>query len=338
MSALLFGTVLATLTSAAAPNEAPMVLITDHGVELQANERVFLLFAALNAAGYSEEPKHEGPPLNAPVFHPIREDVRDALRGKEAREALGPVREVFETQPLPIRTYIEAVLALGAEGVKPGKEAATLAGALAPLERFREGARVAAVFDEVAAAQRDHMKALKAKLETDFEAARAVMGDEGFRAPVDLVVVPNPLDGHGLVREATLGGKTYLVVGPGLEAGRAAILEEALRPTIGAAVEAAWRNRGRLADDFERRKSSRRISERWSSGAAYLTDALVGAVAHRAITRTDGSVGRDADEQFIDEQAKEGMYWTRNAFRMLGDRGDASLVAAVPKLVRDYAR
>lgn len=315
-----------------------MSLVTDHGVELQANERVFLLFAALNAAGYAEEPKRKGPPLNAPVFHPIRKDVRDALRGDAAREALEPVRAIFESNPKAIRTYIEATLALGGEGAPKG-DVKKLADALAPLEAFSQGAQVSGVFDKVATAQREHMKELRTKLQADFEAAAAVMGDEAFRAPVDLVVVPNPLDGHGLVREASFGGKTYLVVGPGLESARAAVLRHALRPAIGAAVNKAWRNGGRLADDWGRRKASKRIAERWASGGAYLTDAIASAVAHKALTKVDGTAGRDADENFIDEQSKEGMYWGRNALRMLGDRPEkATLVDALPKLVRDAAR
>ena len=322
----------------AAPGDAPMTLVTDHGVELQANERVFLLFAALNAAGYAEEPKRKGPPLNAPVFHPIREEVRDALRNDRARNALGDVRAVFEKNPEPIAVYIEAVLGRTEGSPAPRGTAKALADALAPIERFREEATVEAVFDKLVEAQRAHMKELEAALEKDFEQVRAILGDEAFRAPVELVVVPNPLDGHGLVRKLDFDGKTYLVVGPGTEAARRDVLVEALRPSVRAMVQDAYAARGRLADSWNSLKTSKRITSKWADAQAYLTDALTHAVAHRAAATVDGRAGRDADEAFIDAQAKDGMRWARIAMRMLDEHDDGKLSEALPKLVRSASR
>ncbi|MEM7677401.1 MAG: hypothetical protein AAF449_15490, partial [Myxococcota bacterium] len=57
---------LALPTAAQATEDTPDRLFTMHGVELRVDEDVFVLFAALNAAGYAEETERKGPPLRAP--------------------------------------------------------------------------------------------------------------------------------------------------------------------------------------------------------------------------------------------------------------------------------
>lgn len=333
MAATALLTALTSLPLVAAPGDAPMRLVTSHGVELSADEQVFLLFAALNAAGYAEEPKRKGPPLNAPVFHPIREEIRDALREARERPAMKATRDVFESSPQPIPVYLEAVLSMAPDAPKPSAPADALAKKLGPLADFRGDANLDVVIDKVATKQRAHMKALKAALEQDFAAARKVLGDERFRAPISLVVVPNPLDGHGLVRELTLGGTTYLVVGPGLETARLAILEAALEPSIRAMVENAYPRAKNLARSWATLKTSSRIQRQWPTGEAYLTDALRTAVAHRAIVRASGSAHRDADEELIDAQAKDGMRWARAALRIIDAHGSGPLAEALPDLL-----
>jgi hypothetical protein len=317
----------------AAPGDAPMTLITDHGVELSANEQVFLLFAALNAAGYAEEPRREGPPLNAPVFHPLREEVRDALREVKSRPSLEAVRSVFKKNPQPIPVYLEAVLSMAPGAPDATGPAAKLEKRLAPLADFRSDASLEALIDRLADEQRAHMKELKGALEQDFEAVRDVLGDEAFRAPVRLVVVPNPLDGHGLVRKLSMGGETYLVVGPGLDQARMAILEAALEPAVREMVSEAYGRARSLARSWSTLKTSKRITRSWPTGQAYLTDALTHALAHRALEGAPKGRRRDVDEAFIDAQAKDGMRWARAALRIVDRRGDAPLAEALPRLV-----
>ncbi|MEL6188173.1 MAG: hypothetical protein AAFU79_26405 [Myxococcota bacterium] len=316
---------------AGAPGDAPMRLVTDHGIELSANEEVFTLFAALNAAGYAEEPKRKGPPLNAPVFHPIREDVREALRAAKSTSSLTAVRKVFETHPETIATYIEAALSMAPDAPRPSSAASALAKKLAPLGDFRSEASLATVFDRVAGDQRALMKELASALEKDLEAVRKVLGDPGFRAPRAVVVVPNPLDGHGLVRRLTLGGVTYLVVGPGLDEARTAILQAALEPSMSALVATSYGRAGKLSRSWSTLKTSKRITRRWPNGKAYLADALTHAVAHRA--RAGGTATRDADEEFVDVEAKDGMRWARTALKILDDHGSGKLADALPNLL-----
>lgn len=309
-------TALASLASAA-PADAPDRLITTHGVELRADEDVFLLFAALNAAGYSEETNRKGPPLRAPVFHEIRVDVREQLREAREKASMGAIRKLFEANPKEIEDYLAAVLTEG-ESSKLGQIANPV------LKTFREESNLTAVFDKVAEDQRDHAKILKDLLEKDFVQARLLTGDPNLRAPQNLVVVPNPLDGHDMVRRLKIGETDFLVVGPGTATARAAVLEMALRPAVAKMVAEAYPRAKGFKKSWDGLKTSRRIAQRYVNGENYLTEALTQALAHR-VTLTSAGVKdtREADEDFIDLQARQGMRWSRAALRLL-ERSDNS--------------
>ena len=327
---------LTALTMGAVTPDAPARLITQHGIELRADEQVFLLFAALNAAGYSEETNRKGPPLRAPVFHDIRSDVRDELRKAREQPSMDEVRKLFESNPGEIEDYLAAILS---DGKKDGlsKPAAALVGKVEPvLTKFYAEAKVGGLFDTVATAQRDHAKTLKAALEKDFAEARKLLGDDTLRAPTDLVVVPNPLDGHAMVRELKIGKKTFLVVGPGAETARAAVLHAALLPAFRDMADKAWGFAAGYRRSWDALKTSRRISEQYGDGKNYLAEALTRAVAHRVGTLVDKPKdARGADEDFIDEQARQGMRWARVGLKVI-DRSDASkpLSEELPGLVK----
>lgn len=326
-------TALASLAPAA-PADAPDRLMTRHGVELRADEDVFVLFAALNAAGYSEETKRKGPPLQAPVFHEIRADVREQLREARDKASLDAVRKLFEANPGEIEDYLSAVLAPDGKGLS--KTAAALRGKLEPvLKAFREEGKLSQIFDKVAEDQREHAKALKALLEKDFVQARTILGDEGLRAPPSLVVVPNPLDGHAVVRELKIGDTTYLVVGPGHETARAAVLEAALQPAIAKLVVDAWPRAKGFKRSWDGLKTSRRIAERYVSGENYLAIALTKTLAHRVRFAVAGKpADTNADEDFIDEQARQGMRWARASLRVLEKiEAGSPLSEQLPKIV-----
>ncbi|MCA9552235.1 MAG: hypothetical protein KC933_19510 [Myxococcales bacterium] len=325
-------TALATLAPAA-PADAPIRLITEHGVELRADEQVFVLFAALNAAGYSEESNRKGPPLRAPVFHEIRVDVRDELRKAKDVPSMAQVRKLFESNPGEIEDYLAAVLGRD-DKAKLSKAAQALLPKVNPvLDAFREEAKLTALFDKVAEEQRDHAKALKALVEKDFVEARKITGDADLRGPKSLVVVPNPLDGHAMVRTVDIGDTRYLVVGPGSESARSAILAAALRPTMLQLAKQAYPRAKGFKRSWDGLKTSRRITSRYPDGADYLAEALTVALAQR-VSQAGKADTREADEDFIDEQARQGMRWARAALKILEKHdGKTSLAEELPKLV-----
>ncbi len=72
-------------------------------VEVRADERLFTLFAALNAAGYDEGLKESGP---------VRQAVREKL-GELALKVVEPVRRYRDEHPQPLEAYVRYVLTLG---------------------------------------------------------------------------------------------------------------------------------------------------------------------------------------------------------------------------------
>ena len=298
--------------------EAPVRLFTDSGVEIRLQEEVFQLFAALNAAGYSEESKRRSPPLSAPVYHPLRVDVRDALRDLRDKPATNAVRKLFEANPYPIEDYLAAMIAGPDDRVSAN--AAKLKGQLGPLEAFAEEAGLQALFDKLAEAQRDLGKKLSKAIEEDLGAVREKLDDDKFRAPTSLVVVPNPLDSHDAYRTFTVGDQAYAVVGPGLEESRSQIAFAAVEPYVRASVDRAWGSASKYRSHWDGVKLAKRISKRYGNGKNYLTVALTRALVHRLNAERTGDA--EADELFIDQQAQEGMRWARIVLRVLDKRSD----------------
>lgn len=319
-----------TLASPGAVRDAPMKLITQHGVELRADEDVFVLFAALNAAGYSEETERKGPPLRAPVFHGIRVDVRDALRSVRKKGSMDKVRNLFEKNPGEIEDYLSATLALSSKAKLSGTPA-KLKGNLPPVfDALRDEGKLVKLFDDLAIKQRNHAKELKGMLEKDFAAASSILGGT-LRAPGSLVVVPNPLDGHGIVRVVDHGDTRYVVVGPGHDTARVAILRAALRSALTAPSKASFGSARGFARSWDGLKTSRRIRTEFKDGPTYLAESLTRAITHRVLSKKKS---RDADEDFIDEQAKDGIRWARASLKLVdGLEKGKPIAEQLPKVV-----
>ncbi len=312
--------------------DAPMRLVTDHGVELRADEQVFLLFAALNALGYAEETERKGPPLRAPVFHDIRVDVREQLRKSKDKPSMGEIKALFEKNPAKIEAYLKAVLGRGTG--KLNGTAAKLEGKLKSLDTFRNDAELKAIFDKVASAQRNHAKKLKKLLEEDFAATAKQLGLKKFKAPLSLVVVPNPLDGHAIVRSVKVGKTRYLIVGPGFASARRTVLKASLRPLMASYAKASYAKGKRFARHWTGLKTSKRFTRRYPNGEAYLAETLTRAIAYRVRAKLNKKMSRDADEDFIDEQAKNGLRWARAVLKLLDKHKEGeSFEEALPKLL-----
>jgi hypothetical protein len=327
-----------SLPAAASAADAPLSVITEQGLELRADERVFVLFAALNAAGYADETERKGPPLRAPVFHPIRDAVRDELRKVREQSAMAEARKLFEDNPAEVEIYLEAALA--DEGTKLSADASKLKGKLDPvLARLGEEAQLEKLFDGLAVQQRDLARALKERLERDFAEAQRLLGDAELRAPLNLIVVPNPLDAHGAVRRLVRGDLQLLVVGPELESVRRVVLEAALAPSVAAMVTAAYPNAKATQKAWDQLKGIKRLTARWPTGEAYFADALTGVVSRRVRAKVDGAtLGRDSDEEFAENQAQAGQRWARAALRILElQTVGQPLKAELPKLISKVA-
>jgi len=289
--------------------DAPTKIYTDSGVEIRLQEEVFQLFAALNAAGYAEESKRRAPPLSAPVYHPLRVEVRDALRELRDKPVTESVRKLFEANPYPIEDYLAAMIA-GPED-RISENAQKLRGKLGPIDEFAQEASLRALFDRLATEQRELAKKLSTEIETGLERAAETIADPDFRAPTSLVVVPNPLDSHDAYRTLEIGTDRYVVVGPGLTAGRDRIVYAAVEPYVRSIVDKTWGVAAKWRKHWEGVKLSKRILRRYKTGKNYMTVALTRALVHEI-----GGEEEEADDIFIGEQAREGMRWARIAMRV----------------------
>jgi len=318
----------------AATDEAPIKLFTPQGVEIRLDERVFELFAALNAAGYSKESKRRGPPLNAPVYHPLRVEVRDALRELRDEPIVDELRDLFASNPQPVAVYLAALMA--EEGDRISEAAQALKPKLGPIEEFAEDASLQALFDRLATEQRDLAKTLMKAINEDLAAVRDMV-DSDFRAPIDTIIVPNPLDSHAALEVVEVGPKRFVVVGPDFEEARQNLIVELSKPYLRSAVEQAWGAASKYRSHWDQVKISRRISGRYRNGKNYLTVALAQALAHEVDADRKGEAGREADEEFIDEHAREGLRWARVALRLWEQHEDGKpFEKDLPQLVAKY--
>jgi hypothetical protein len=68
----------------------------------------------------------------------------------------------------------------------------------------------------------------------------------------------------------------------------------------------------------------------WKDGPTYLGESLTRSIAHRVL----GKSSKDADEDFIDEQAKDGVRWARAGLKVVdGLEKGKPLAEQLPKLV-----
>lgn len=302
--------------------DAPDRLITAHGVEISNDGRVFVLFSALNALGYSVETERKGPPLEAPVFHEIRTRIREDLRKLDGEGKLDALKAYFDKNPAQLEAYLQALfshdLALHALGTAPGGKAKDLAGVAPLIAKFGSLPEVEALFDKVTVDQRELARSLMKEVERDFAEARKLLGSPSYRAPTSLVVVPNPLDAHGSARRVTVGSTTYLVVGPGLETARTAVLTAALEISARDWAKAHFSKAPKLKKSWEGLRSVRRISAQYGSAERYLAENLSRVLAFKV--RSKGAKDlRSEEEDFFDQTAKDGLRWTRPVLRALDE-------------------
>ena len=318
----------------AATDEAPIQLYTPQGVNIRLDERVFHLFAALNAAGYSAEDKRRGPPLNAPVYHPVRVQVRDALRDRRDAPIVEKLRDLFESHPQPIAVYLEALLA--EEGDRLSPAAKKLKPELDLIDTFAEEASLQKLFDQLAVEQRDLAKKLMKAIDEDLAAAKEMI-DSDLRAPVNTVVVPNPLDSHTALETIDVGEKRFIVVGPDFDEARQNLVTELAKPYLRAAVGKAWGAAGKYRAHWDQVKISKRISGRYGDAKNYLMVALAHALAHKVDADRRGTAGAESDEAFIDEHAREGLRWARVALRLWEQHDSSkSFEQDLPRLLAKY--
>lgn len=322
--------------------EAPDRLITPQGIELVSDGRVFVLFAALNGLGYSEETQRKGLPLAAPVFHPVRAQVREAMRKLDEEGKLADIRKFFDANPASIDAYAAALLAqdLGLDKTtsEPTADVKKLAGVAALVKKLGADPSLAKVYEDALVIQRKQAVELMGRLDKTFAAAKKHLNLADFRGPADLVVIPNPLEAHDSVRVVTVGKTTYLLVGPGLDTATEAVLNAALRPVVRAAVAKSYGNAPKLKKQWSEIKPlNKRIGAEYGEGDVYAAETITQILSFQIRSAVAGGApAAAAEEDFVEQQTKNGLRWTRPFIQNLGNRGaepiDVTIGKVVPKV------
>ena len=278
-------------------------IITDHGVEIRTDEATFILFSALNALGYSEETKHLGPPLRAPVFHPARLRVRKYLERHVEAGALDQVRTFVDQNPGSVADYLSALR------VNSGTQLASIQGVL---RKLATRAQLEALFDRELVADRQRLVQLKRQLDKDFVAAKKKFAIQDLRAPESMIVISNALDGHEIAHSIRKKDELLLVLGPGQEAARTRILAESLRPLLKRMSSRAFTGANGYKKRWDKLKATK-VGRRFESGLGYFAETLGRSAAHRVVSKKTGQ----GDNDFIASQVAEGLFWTQSALRIV---------------------
>ena len=223
------------------PVRAPRPAPTGEYVRLQADERLFTLFAALNAAGYDEENNEQG-------MSEVRRQVRAALAG--AGGTIPPAPATLRPYLAMCRTIHVSQCAtwILQRGPAPDFARAVDGWALnAPAFPFLGFDRALAAFYRQAdiaslwAAQRPAYEAEIAR----YRSLATPAVDEVFAylritAPptAGVVVLPNLLDAYWRGYGPRVGDLSYVVMGPAVEPNVGLIQHEALHPILNPLVDA----------------------------------------------------------------------------------------------------
>ncbi len=189
-------------------------LYTGEGTELRADERIFTLFAVLNAAGFDQGPVTRQEPVPKVTYHPVRQQVRARVIGGDP-EVKKVADEYFDKHAFPLRRYLAWAAQAGQPPFKDGakaKELQDLKGFEAVLAKAWTGWKLEELMGTVQPEYRRVLKSYLSAIDAPLTKARATLKvpDNG---PQTLVVV-NLLDVQDAARGVMGEGEVVLVVGP----------------------------------------------------------------------------------------------------------------------------
>jgi hypothetical protein len=187
-------------------------IYTENGFELRRDDRLFVLYAAFNMAGYNHAEVTRKLPYPKYSMHPLRLKIRKELLGSS--EKFRPVIEKFlDAHPVPLEAYVTAALTLAATPpyAPTAETPAELAGLDKLLANFAEGAHLPKVAGGLAQDYREMLKKLLRTVDAPFLALRKTYRLNEEQAPA-LALVPNPLDSPEVAIARKTADGTHVVV------------------------------------------------------------------------------------------------------------------------------
>lgn len=280
---LLAGAALCVILLSAAPARAERdwfaSLYTNEGVELRADERLFTLYALLNAMGYDEAPVVRQFPVPARDMHPVRLQVRNSLKLDAAQ--IAKASSYFDAHPVPVEQYARYALTVGGPGsfTRAQQSPADLKGAEALLSDAYSQLKLAELFAKVQAEYRAALKAYLPVVDGPVQAVRKLMkvGDE---EQTNVVLVVNLLDARGKAFSSKAGDELFVVLGPSNEPDLFSVAREFARARLEPIVQ---KRAGGVKGLAEASQAAREAGAEESSPAAWATEVLARSFAARAL-------------------------------------------------------
>lgn len=278
-------------------------LYTDQGVELRVDDRLFALFAVLNAVGLDRgvEVRHQPVPRMAYPKERALVRARVLAAAPEVRQA---AEAFLDAHPLPLARYVAQVLEAEPPAAPRGTASASLLGLDDLLAQAWARWGLEALSAEVAGAQRTALKAWLPIVDGPLGRAKVALGLQR----TDVVLVGNLLDEPGAVRAVTgRSGRVYVLVGP-MEQPQperliGALAQLQLEPVVARVVH-HW-----AAGPVVLREAQA-AGAKESSVTEYAVAALSTALALRAV---------EASEAQWEAAAAAGYFGSRDAARLLDD-------------------
>jgi hypothetical protein len=291
-------------------------VLSDRGLEIDADARIFTLFSALNLLGYDVGPLARRDPLPRPALSPIRIQVRTAAPMSPA--LADRFQAFFDAHPLPLRTYVAYVLSLG-----PGPDFA--AGSASPegpslrgfeqlLTQYYKEAHLDSLYAKLQPQYRAVLKAYLGRVDPAFtDADRLLKISAEAENPPPPVIAVNLLDGAGRGYGSRQGATAMLVVGPDasgehgdLAAALAAYARVRAAPVLGERVASV-----KGLPEMVQQAKAQGLPDGQLTPAEYLTESFGVAVA--------ATVLPDRRQQIYDEALGEGCWLADDLGRMLQD-------------------
>ncbi|HUB09300.1 MAG TPA: hypothetical protein VMB50_20010 [Myxococcales bacterium] len=295
-------------------------MMSDQGIEVQADARVFTLFAAFNALGYDAGPVARREPFPRPALDEARQTVR--VDAPMSAALASQFQAFLDAHPLPLRVYVAFASALGAPpdfalGSEPA-ESAPLRGLEQLLARYYREAHLDALYQKLLPQYRAALKGYLPRLDDALQRADGMLQPQPGDIPPPVLVV-NLLDAPGKAYGLRRGGSALLVVGPGAD-GKPEDLGAAVAAYAGVRAGAALAERASAIKglpELVERVHRQGLPDGDLSPSDYLTACFSLAVAAQALP--------DFQQAAFARAAAEGCWLTedlsRSLVELIGDKG-----------------
>lgn len=279
--------VVLTASSARAEADWFASLYTGEGTELRADERVFTLYALLNAMGYDEGPVTRQFPLPRHQFHPVRAQVRQKLLAADP-EVRKQANAFFDAHPKPIDAYLAYTVQSAAPPFSTGAKAKELQD-LKGLESLLQSVHAKwKLQDLMAQVQSEYRKALKPYL-TAVDAPMA-KAKKLLRVPENgpqSLLVMNLLDAENKIVGVQGEGEVVLVVGPSAKPDVQGVVAEYARvflePQVAKKAQSGWAGGSLLL------REAQAMGAKETTVGQYATALFTQAVALRSMDAPDAA-------------------------------------------------